>query len=609
MDTTASSAAASRGGGSLQSRKEWRAVSDSHNFGNATGYVNGREGGGGGGDLDFYSVTVDGSCSEGEILEQIRTLSRQKGELQQQEVELRAQIMAMEIQRSFESRSAEYEKAAAIMQEQLREKERSVREMERKLEEKDRELLAVKLDSEAAWAKEGLLREQNKELATLRRERDHSDAERSQNIHKLSELQEHFQEKERQYAELQEQNRIAQETVMYKDEQLREAQGWIARAQEMDALQSSTNHSLQAELRERTEQYNQLWLGCQRQFAEMERLHVHTVQQLELELANVKEGGGLKLNSNGDSHSQTLQNSGNQIQNIQAGQMAPLHSFVMHQQEILKPQGTSPPHFAQSVLLQQKAGSQLPMQNHVLSQGVHGLVSSNSKSDYQVHANGQSLGQGYQTSHGAQFGSTTPASSVNEQIVESGNGSNTSENNFQDISSQFHDALRLDSNALNQKPEEDNGQVSPCEQNGAKSIVLETLVSSGNPERNLESALLDERSLLACIVRTIPAGGRIRISSTLPNRLAKMLAPLHWHDYKKKYGKLDDFVASHLELFGIEDDYIQVREGAQKMVAASASAAGSKVAASSSPNSMYVAMTPMARGGPKQGCSVARATF
>lgn len=45
----------------------------------------------------------------------------------------------------------------------------------------------------------------------------------------------------------------------------------------------------------------------------------------------------------------------------------------------------------------------------------------------------------------------------------------------------------------------------------------------------------------------------------------------------------------------IEDDYIQVREGAQKMVAASASAAASKVAVSSSPSSMYVAMTPMAQ--------------
>lgn len=58
------------------------------------------------------------------------------------------------------------------------------------------------------------------------------------------------------------QQRVAQETILYKDERLREAQSWIARVQEMDALQSTT---MQAELRERTEQYNQLWLGCQRQ--------------------------------------------------------------------------------------------------------------------------------------------------------------------------------------------------------------------------------------------------------------------------------------------------------------------------------------------------------
>lgn len=57
------------------------------------------------------------------------------------------------------------------------------------------------------------------------------------------------------------QHRAAQETIIYKDEQLREAQAWVARVQ----LQSTTNQSLQAELRERTEQFNQLWLGCQRQ--------------------------------------------------------------------------------------------------------------------------------------------------------------------------------------------------------------------------------------------------------------------------------------------------------------------------------------------------------
>ncbi|KAJ0103056.1 hypothetical protein Patl1_05563 [Pistacia atlantica] len=84
------------------------------------------------------------------------------------------------------------------------------------------------------------------------------------------------------------QNRAAQETIIYKDEQLREAQAWVARVQ----LQSTTNQSLQAELRERTEQFNQLWLGCQRQFAEMERLHLHTIQQLQHELADARERSG-----------------------------------------------------------------------------------------------------------------------------------------------------------------------------------------------------------------------------------------------------------------------------------------------------------------------------
>ena len=97
-------------------------------------------------------------------------------------------------------------------------------------------------------------------------------------------------------------------------------------------------------------------------------------------------------------------------------------------------------------------------------------------------------------------------------------------------------------------------------------IVHETLVSSGKDERNLESALLDERSLLACIVRTIPAGERVRISSTvrvetnhnesefgsglflINTPACKMLAPLQWHDYRKKYGEVEDFVASHLEV-------------------------------------------------------------
>ena len=52
---------------------------------------------------------------------------------------------------------------------------------------------------------------------------------------------------------------------MYKDEQLREAQAWIASVREVDVFQSTTNQTLQTELRERTEQYNQLWTAFQRQ--------------------------------------------------------------------------------------------------------------------------------------------------------------------------------------------------------------------------------------------------------------------------------------------------------------------------------------------------------
>ncbi|KAF3566854.1 hypothetical protein DY000_02016944 [Brassica cretica] len=435
------------------------------------------------------------SGRDGHLLEQIRSVSRQKGELQQQEVELRARMLAW----------------------------------------RSREALSLVLHSMRmlqAWANESLLREQNKEVATLRSERDHFEAERSQNIHKISELEEYFQEKEKQYAALHEQDRIAQETSMYKDEQLREAQGWMARAQEMDAFQSSTNHSLQAELRERTEQYNQLWHGCQRQKRDVDLLR-HGVPS-----SGSDEPSALIC------HASTRDYSGG---------------------------------FTSSCTVSVTAAKGVKTKNPSFV--------------------GRMLQSPAQTSNGAQYGSSTPSSSVNEQVVESSNGS---ENNFQDISSQFRDVLRLDSYALNQRPE-------VC------SYYLDVYFafSSGKDERNLESALLDERSLLACIVRTIPAGERVRISSTvrvetnhnesefgsglflINTPACKMLAPLQWHDYRKKYGEVEDFVASHLE-----GTYIQVREGAQKMVAASVSAATYKVAAAaalSSPNSMYVAMTPMAQ--------------
>ena len=53
----------------------------------------------------------------------------------------------------------------------------------------------------------------------------------------------------------------------------------------------------------------------------------------------------------------------------------------------------------------------------------------------------------------------------------------------------------------------------------ADSVLPEAYSSFGQTNsvtiaRSLDATLLDERSLLACIVRTIPAGGQIHISST-----------------------------------------------------------------------------------------------
>ncbi|KAL9372053.1 hypothetical protein Peur_034297 [Populus x canadensis] len=731
MEVTAGVAAASRG--SL-SRKEWRAVTEQqHRNGGGGEEVNlersklgqsdertiyevqhGREPV----DVDFCSITVDGGLDDDILQQRIHSIARQREELQHMETELRAQVIAgseiMEIQKSFHAQIKEREDAAAKLQEQLHERGQTIHDLERRMEEKDRELHAIKLDNEAAWAKEDLLREQNKELATFRREHDHSEAERAQHIQQLHDLQEHFQDKERQILELQEQHRVDQETIYLKDEQLKV---WIARVQEMDALHSNANHSLQAELRDRTEQYNQLWLGCQRQFAEMERVHLHTVQQLQFELADARERSGSYADeshlsqSNTKDESNFIQNNGNQLDvngtaasiasngalsngnadNAQSfastgnahqtnhvagvpmaptsllgmptylppGQVTALHPFILHQQGIPHsmashvpqshaghfhsvPAMSSVPHWQNGQAVTESA--QLPAQNQLASSEVdHNLMSSDGKYDYERSVNGHEFHPDYLDVHisqGAEPDSVISSSTGESQVIESidrGYLVNPQpEQSLQEISSQFNDALRLNPPERNTETKDQNvlnfnnhGQALMEEQassaasaslsetsthsvnvnettinNGTAAVSTKALISSEQTNmvtggKTSETPLLDERSLLTCIVRTIPAGGQIRINSTLPNRLGKMLSPLHWHDYKKKYGKLEDFVGGHPELFLIEGDFIQLREGAQEMIAATAAVA--KVAAAvaaSSPYSSFlpsVAVTPMAQ--------------
>ncbi|XWS61401.1 hypothetical protein CRYUN_Cryun07bG0123100 [Craigia yunnanensis] len=724
MEAAASVAATRSGSSPMPSplRKEWRAVSDHHAVRNPgddveldrskleksderTIYEHGREPA----DFDFCSITVDGSLDDDILQQRIHNVIRQREELQQIEVELRAQAIArsriLEIQSSYDAKIKSHANSASKLEEQLHESGQTIHELERKMEEKDRELHAIKVEKEEAWAKEDLLREQNKELATFIRERDHSEAERTQHIKQIHDLQDHVQEKERQLIELQEQYRAVQETILYKDEQLREAQTWISRVQEMDALQSSTSHSLQAELRERTEQYNQLWHGCQRQFAEMERLHLHTIHQLQLELADARERNGSYTDeshisqANSKDLSQFGQNNVNQVDsngsgatnantgvisngasdNVQSflnqnyhvpnvpiaplgmptylppGQVTALHSFVMHQQGVPHSVASHVGQYSMPAMssikqwqnqqtssegFQPSAQNQLPP-----SQTDQSLGRSDIKYDYEMSVNGQAIHPEYldHISQGPEPNSVISSSAGKAQVVDSINASYIvdpqPEPSLQQVSSQFHDALRLDTleqsyeskeqNILNMNnhvledhvltAEEASTVASPSPpdtsvhsvnfsettiNNGTVAILPEKSVSTGQSNilisaKTSETALLDEGSLLACIVRTIPTGGRIRISSTLPNRLGKMLAPLHWHDYKKKYGKLDDFVTSHPELFVIEGDYIQLREGAQKMIAATAAVAKvAAAAAASSPYSSFlpsVAVTPMAQ--------------
>lgn len=697
----------------MSSRQEWRVVPEHHSnaseeemdrsklgqLDERTIYEQGREQL----DLDLCSITVDGSLGNDILQQHLHDIVRQQEHLQRSEIKLREVIA----RNSFEAQIKEHANAVVKLQEQLHEREQAIHDLGRKMEEKDRELHAIKLDNEAAWAKEDLFIEQNKELATVRRERDTSEAERGQHLQQIHDLQEHIQDKERQLIELQEQLRVAQETILYKDEQLREAQTWIARVQE----------SLQAELRDRTEQYNHLWLGCQRQFAEMERLHLHTVKQLQLELADSRERSGTYTD---ESRAQTTskdtpqfgQNNGGQLDSngsgtltansgvlpngnadnipsfvssgspptqadhvpglpiapssllgmpayLPPGQMTALHPYVMHQQGVAHPSHVPQSHVGQFHPLpaissiqqwqnQQAVSdvSQLSTQNQFPQpQNDHNSSRSDTNYNYEISVNGQALRPDFLDAHisrGLEPVSAISPSMGEPQVIESMDKSYMvapqPQQGLQQISSQFHDALRLNpleqhseikeknvltstnhgleaqglttekANPLNNTPADapiHSANFSETPINVSSAVFPVTFVSAGQTNisavgKTQETSLLDERSLLACIVRTIPPGVRVQISSTLPNRLGKMLQPLCWHNYKKKYGKLDDFVAGHPELFVIEGDYIQLREGAQKIIATTAAIA--KVAAAAAASAPYssllppsVAVTPMAQ--------------
>ncbi|KAG6482729.1 hypothetical protein ZIOFF_059367 [Zingiber officinale] len=691
METAAGLNRAIPASSSNSSRKEWRAMPDvpyRSNGGEELEHVDTtqsaertiHEVGVGTYDAGFCSITIDNG--DDMLQRKLQEITSLREQLQQMEIELARAIARsemMELQNSFEVKLKERIDSNNNLKEQLHEREQHILELERKVEDKDRELRTMKIDSEAAWAKEDLLREQNKELASFRYTEVISKEEHEWSNTWILNLgaTENFL------------NQLAQETIHFKDEQLREAHSWISRVQEMDALHTSTNQSLQAELRERTEQFNQCWIGIQRQFVEMDRHHMQVIQQLQLELSEARESAGKykdnqqvnpansmdsssynanQINVKDDIKSNALlgfisdasvdgttayistSNSSSKSEHgpgvpllqssligtngfISPGQIAPVHSYVLNPSSVPVTTALTNSHIPKSHMdhyqsmptipnhqpLQKQLAlsdvSQTPNQSKGSSnQTEHTLIGPDAHYSFNLHGEIQSVLPENLSSHSEKQVSIHSGNSSGEvQVLKSSvrqapatqqpQGA-LDEHSHLDFAREYCPPEKktetktehiLPNGSQSQEEVLKSGQQCPIPGNA------QTLLLSKTP---LEPKLLDERSLLVCIVRAIPAGsdGKIRISTTLPNRLGKMLSPLHWHDYKKQYGKLDDFVARHPELFVIEGDFIHLRGGAQQIISATAAVAKVAAAASASASSApytsllpSVAVTPVAQ--------------
>ncbi|KAH7278658.1 hypothetical protein KP509_38G051100 [Ceratopteris richardii] len=700
--------------------------------------------------VDFGSSNT----SKYETLEQhLHDVIRQREQLQRLEAELRAQFIArseiVRVQNNFDEQSKQHASVVSNLQEQLQERDLRLLELEQKLEEQEQQLhVNQKEASEAVWAKDGLLREQSNELSTLRLERETLLAEqkttlsqfeedRAELVSRLQDLEEQLHEKDRQLHESNERHQSAQETLASKEEQLREAQAWVQRAQGLDAFYANAHNLLHAELRDRHEQISQLWLGQQRQLAEVERYHAQTIQRLRMEVAEVREqnrmlksGCSSNLDKKSEQplhfsheHSEQLNPSegslklreqvlsdNNQAEHpnilvvptpIVLGTSGPVLNGnpipVLHQLSG-QPEGVLPtipavhtditqssfpnpiviPRYQQLSLLHNQQNAihhfqQVERQSLDLVPVDNGNMKNNERFPHVVSVPAIEHGANmlmvtqratYQESCitvDKQVGQTkeedlnckaenmtgfektsTLRSAEDEHIqqhqVETGglcektnSDTNSAETESMKIYAQHPHLPEEDFSSSSAQTTEqhivpdstvaeehltgyqvskiDPGSIQESQkkwgqgrQEASKESTSSVLQRSLPPDdKSATHMLLDEKSLLTCLVRVIPseASARIKISTTLPNRLGKILAPLHWHDYKKQYGRLDDFIRSHPKLFVTDGDFVHLRKGAHAIISATATVA--KVAAAAATHLLCttwpptVALTPVAQ--------------
>ncbi|MFS8005217.1 hypothetical protein Hanom_Chr13g01234811 [Helianthus anomalus] len=116
--------------------------------------------------VDYFSV--DGVSDHELHLDEV---VKQREELQHLDVNLKARLIARSevtgIHERFDSQIKEHITSNVKLQclcvnEQLHEREKTIMDLQRTLDDKDKELHAIRLDHESAWAKEDLIREQQK---------------------------------------------------------------------------------------------------------------------------------------------------------------------------------------------------------------------------------------------------------------------------------------------------------------------------------------------------------------------------------------------------------------------------------------------------------------
>ncbi|CAI5470628.1 unnamed protein product [Closterium sp. Yama58-4] len=137
-------------------------------------------------------------------------------------------------------------------------------------------------------------RERDGAVAESKAQASQREAERAEMGAQMERLQSQVADAEQRLRDTQNQLRLVQEELWQKEDAVKEAQGWAAHGQDMEAhvaAITAANQSLHGELRERTDQCHHLFAvthQLRQQLAESERYHMQLMQRLHMENTDLR---------------------------------------------------------------------------------------------------------------------------------------------------------------------------------------------------------------------------------------------------------------------------------------------------------------------------------